>query len=304
MQQIWVAGEALFDLIQDPDGRLRPCAGGSPFNVALALARLGLPVRYLNPLSTDRFGAQFVALLQEAKVEVSGSRVLAPTSLAVVQVDANGVPAYGFYREGVADRALDPGSIDFSEVQPQLFHVGSLALLPPDGAAWTSALARALAAGVCTSVDANMRPALARDPQQYAQQAREALTQASIVKVSDEDLEVMGLHGDPHEQALALLDAKATQCVILTRGAQGAWAYTANTHLHVPAPRVSLVDTVGAGDCFYAGLLARLAQLDALQVGSVPTTDALQAALEFGSRVTAHNLQRAGCQPPWARELT
>lgn len=301
-----VAGEALIDLIEQSDGRLLPHLGGSPWNLARALGRLGCPVQYLNPLSTDEFGGQLAAALSESKVRCVGERSAMPTSLAVVRIDARGQPAYIFYREGVADRDLAPEAL-LSQwpSEASLFHVGSLAVMPPDGQAWLRTLAALVARGVSTSVDINMRPRVAcnaADLADYAALSRRILSQGRIIKVSDEDLRTLELPGDPLAQARGLLN-EVTQVVVLTLGAEGAWGLTREHEHFQPAAQVPVMDTVGAGDCFYAGCLSHLLGQGALDGRDAPAPDQLADALAFGNRVTAHNLQRAGCQPPWRHEL-
>ena len=173
-----VAGEALIDLIQRPDGSLLPHLGGSPWNLARALGRLGCAVSYLNPLSTDDFGMKLFAALQDSRVECSGGRSRLPTSLAVVKVDAQGHPDYAFYREGVADRDFAPSDLlAHWPDEAALFHVGSLAVMPPDGHAWLATLSALVARGVSTSIDINMRPRVASDGAAYARLSRQILAQ-------------------------------------------------------------------------------------------------------------------------------
>ena len=300
-----VAGEALIDLITLSHGDLKPVLGGSPYNLANALGRLGRTVAYRNPMSTDLFGTQLSQTLLDSGVQLTGGQSQQPTSLAVVQVNPQGGPSYAFYREGVADRDLPPLAIlqDWS-AQAHTFHVGSLALLPPDGDAWCQLLQKLRAQGVTTSVDMNMRPVVARDLNAYARTAQAIAAQANYLKVSDEDLHAMGLMGDAKTEAAALL-TDTTRVVLLTLGAQGAWCFTAQGALFQPAPKVPVVDTVGAGDCFYAGFLACLDEMQALgKTTATPTQEQLEKALRFGSAVTAYNIQRQGCQPPWRKDIT
>lgn len=300
-----VAGEALIDLIQQPDGRLSPQLGGSPWNLARALGRLGRLVHYRNPLSTDGYGQQLAQALDQSQVVRTGGHSPCPTSLALVKVDAHGHPDYAFYREGVADRDLPPLAVlDTWPDETRLFHVGSLSLIPPDGHQWLVLLEALLARGVTNSVDINMRPMVAPDKAAYAQLALRVLQQACIAKVSDEDLRAMHLHGDPLTEAAQLLNS-TTQVVLLTLGQAGAWCLTQQGRWFQAAPQVPVVDAVGAGDCFYAGFLARLDELGALAVAvcGAPSGEVLADAMAFGARATAHNLQQAGCQPPWRHEV-
>lgn len=300
-----VAGEALIDLIQQPDGRLEPHLGGSPWNLARALGRLGCEVSYVNPLSADDFGTQLQAALVESRVRCMGGRSPLPTSLAVVKLDMLGHPSYAFYREGVADRDLNPEALLAAiPAGAALFHTGSLALMPPDGEAWKHLLCALIARGQATSIDINMRPKVARDLSAYAALALEVLACGRCVKVSDEDLQALGRTGQPLDEARQLL-GEVTKVVVLTCGARGAWCLTQEGVCHQTPAQLTVVDTVGAGDCFYAGFLAHLVVRGRLGHAGEPAPALLHLAeaMAFGNRVTAHNLQRAGCQPPWLHEL-
>jgi fructokinase len=149
-----------------------------------------------------------------------------------------------------------------------------------------------------------MRPMVASDRAAYAALVGQTLGLARVVKVSDEDLRALGHEGDALQAARGLLGT-VTQMVVLTLGQDGAWCLTREGECFQPAPRVSVVDTVGAGDCFYAGFLAALDERGCLTPGaeSPPAAADVAAALAFGSRCAAHDLQRAGCEPPWRHEL-
>ena len=301
-----VAGETLVDMILRPDGLLDPKLGGSPFNFALALARLGCSVQYANPLSFDTFGQRLVDTLSEANVGLRAQRSGCPTSLACVTVDTHGHPSYAFYREGVADRDWNPLSLlepDASGIG--YFHVGSLVLIPPDGALWTQVLAGMRAKDVVTSVDVNMRLIAAADHPLYIQTIKVLMPLANVLKVSDEDLQALRLEGDPLEVARRLLTGD-TRVVVLTLGAKGAWALTAENEVFQAPVQVKVVDSVGAGDCFYAGFTCALTEsgcLAALKNGIAPAKDDLVNALAFANQVTGFNLQHQGCVPPWRHQL-
>jgi fructokinase len=178
--------------------------------------------------------------------------------------------------------------------------------LPPDGERWRDLLTELVARGVPTSVDINMRPMVARDKTAYAALAHRVLAQARYIKVSDEDLRAMGHTVTGAEDARRLASAllsPTTQVVVLTLGREGAWCLTAQQAFFQPAPQVTVVDAVGAGDCFYAGFLSHLDEAGALGLPTAPGEAALRDAMAFGQRVTAFNLQRSGCQPPWRDEV-
>ncbi len=297
-----VAGEALVDLMTAADGALLPTLGGSPFNLAVALGRLGRSVVYRSPLSSDTYGQQLARRLRESGVALAGATVDQPTSLAIVRISADGQPDYSFQRAGVADRSLEPLAVlrDWP-ADAGLFHVGSLSLMPPDGDSWRDLMQVLRERGVTTSVDVNMRPMVAPDPVAYAATVKSVCAQARLLKVSDEDLAALGLGGEPLVEAHGLL-GEATRVVLLTLGAQGAWCLTREHRVFHAAPKVEVVDAVGAGDCFYAGFLASLDEQQALHVEPNPIQ--LGRAMALGALAAAFNLQRPGCQPPWRSDLT
>jgi fructokinase len=298
-------GEALVDLIERPDGLYRPCLGGSVSNFARALALQGAPVCYLNPLSTDKFGDDFAKLLQTSGVVLACQRrSTAPTALALVSLDSDGAPTYSFHRGKVADRDLDADGLAAHLPHPlQLVHTGGLALVPEDLERSRAVMEHAAARGALLSVDANMRPLATDRSDDYAAGVWRALRGAHIVKVSDEDLVHLGLEGVSVERMhAALFDGTATELVAITRGAQGASLLTRRTQVELPAPpELQVADTVGAGDCFHAGLLASLRHMDCLGSGAaLAALDArtLLAALKHAMSAASINITHTGCTPP------
>lgn len=264
--QAAVAGEALIDLIRRPDGSYLPCLGGALYNLCRALARQGVGTQYLNPLSRDRFGRELAAqLAADGVVLAQPEPVQQVTSLAVVNLNAHGHPDYAFYRDGVADRAVSAqGLAGACTALPalQLVCTGALALDARDTAVYLPWLAAQRAAGCCVVVDANLRPSVMPDLHAYRSAVHAALDHAHIVKASDEDLEHLAVPGsDALARARQLLAAHPqAHLLALTLGAEGAWLLHRNgTQCYAREPRpVPVVDTVGAGDSFLAGLLAHL----------------------------------------------
>ena len=297
-------GEALVDLIEQSDGNLRPCLGGSVCNFTLGLARQGVAATYLNPLSEDRFGKRFLALLSDNGVKLrQPASSPCPTSLAVVSLDAQGSPSYAFYRDGVADRDIDAEMLiaRFPE-HLQLLHTGGLALVPEDMGKMLYAIEAAKMRGAIISIDANLRPMVVKERDEYINGVRLAIRQAHIVKVSDEDLGVLGLgNAQPDELSEILFADSALQLIALTRGPEGALLLTRSCQVELPTPQgLQVIDTVGAGDCFHAGLIAYLqraekfsAPEDLAQLDRVT----LQAALQHAIASASINIQRAGCDP-------
>lgn len=303
------AGEALIDLIQQPDGRYEACLGGSVFNFCIALARLRVPTAYANPLSRDPFGRRFAQRLQEDGVQVLSSQPDdAPTSLAVVSLDAQGKPSYSFHRAHVADRRIDVDALVPRLAEAAGVHIGGLALVPDDVGRYIRIAQAVAAAGGVVSVDANLRPAVVPDSARYAEGVLKALAQGHLVKASDEDLLHLGLVDDAEDEE-ALLEAArsllrrpgaATRVVALTRGAQGADLVTRDVHLRATPPQgLQVQDTVGAGDCFMAGLVAGLNAAGVLAPAALEAAPraALENALALAVAGASVDVTRVGCDP-------
>jgi fructokinase len=271
-----------------------------------------LPVTYLNPLSYDKFGKRFFALLTENNV-LLGSPVasLLTTSLAVVSLDAQGSPTYAFYRESVADRdVLAEQLTDRLPAQLNLLHTGGLALVPDDLEKILTVIDHAKKQGATISIDANLRPLVVADQQSaYFSGVRCAIAQAHILKVSDEDLDVLGFgDADMADIAAALFEDSSLQLIALTRGSKGALLFTRHCQVEQAAPAsLTVIDTVGAGDCFHAGLIAYLDRAGKLIAGQnseeLAKLDApfLQKAVKHAIASASLNVMRAGCNPAtWA----
>ena len=302
---IATTGEALIDLIEQPDGSFRACLGGSVCNFTLGLVRQGVPAAYLNPLSNDRFGAQFEALLAGNGVQLAAEhRSASPTSLAVVGVNAWGVPSYTFYRDNVADRDICAAQLS-ANFPPQmaLLHTGGLALVPEDVEKTIAVMQAAVDAGGLTSVDVNLRPVAVKDRDSYRDGVMKAMRRAHILKVSDEDLGHLGLGElSLSELSTMLFHESNTQLIALTLGSRGAILLARDAHMQLPAPgNLVIVDTVGAGDCFHAGLIAYLDRTGVLASSGTLSRidlDCLEYALRHAIACASLNIMRAGCQPP------
>jgi fructokinase len=148
-------------------------------------------------------------------------------------------------------------------------------------------------------------PSMGVSPARYRDAAFAVIGEADILKVSDEDLRHLGLTSEPRAAARELL-AAGVRLVVLTLGATGAWVLSENHELFQPADQVSVVDTVGAGDCFFAGFIAYLARAGAIAslLRITPDESTLNRALSHGTRCAAINISRQGCQPPTWDEAT
>ena len=297
-------GEALVDLIEQADGRFEACLGGSVCNFTQALAMQGVPTTYLNPLSQDKFGTRFNDLLLKKAVNLgTGKRSTCPTSLAIVSLDEQGSPTYAFHRESVADRDISADQLIASLPAPcTLIHTGGLALVPADLDKILSTIGTASGRGTLISIEANLRPMAVKQRADYIAGVKRVLQQAHIVKVSDEDLEVLGLGDATLEQlSAALFENSSVQLIALTRGAAGAALLTRTQQVTMATPgQLKVIDTVGAGDCFQAGLIAYLQHAGKLAAAScLEQLDQafLQAALQHAIAAASINITRTGCDP-------
>lgn len=313
--QAAIAGEALIDLIRRPDGSYLPCLGGALYNLCRALARQGVGTQYLNPLSRDRFGRELAAQLAEDGVCLARPEpVQQVTSLAVVNLNEHGHPDYAFYRDGVADRAVSAQGLgEACAALPalQLVCTGALALDARDTAIYLPWLAAQRAEGRCVVVDANLRPSVMPDLAAYRTTVHAALAHAHIIKASDEDLDHLAVPG-PNALARArhLLAANPqARLLALTLGAEGAWLLhqSGMQCFAREAQPLRVIDTVGAGDSFLAGLLAHLLRQtptpaagagDCVSFIEALTAQACAQALGHALASASLCVQAQGCVPP------
>lgn len=307
---ILCCGEALIDMLPRKtvvgEDAFAPYAGGAVFNTAIALGRLGAPAGFFSGLSRDLFGDRLRAALEESGVDHSLAALSdRPTTLAFVTL-VNGHASYAFYDENTAGRML--GSEDLPDL-PQsvtaLFFGGISLVAEPCGTAYEELMLRAADEGRVTAIDPNIRPGFITDEPAYRARLDRLLAVADIVKLSDEDLAWLEGQGSVADRAGRVL-ARGARVVLITEGAAGATAYTAHGEpVRVPARLVEVVDTVGAGDTFNAGVLAALERAGALSRAELERIDpaALAEALDWGVRAAAVTVSRAGANPPWAAEL-
>ncbi|MCB1383113.1 MAG: carbohydrate kinase [Notoacmeibacter sp.] len=305
---ILCCGEALIDMLPrngaGGEALFAPHCGGAVYNTAIALGRLGAPAGFLSGISTDMFGAMLMDGLAASRVEADHVvRSDRPTTLAFVQL-VNGQAKYAFYDENTAGRmlALSETGIIGPEVKALFFGGISLAV-DPCGSTY-EALMLANAAGRLTMLDPNIRPGFIRDETAYRARLSRMIAAATIVKLSDEDLHWLEGPGFAGDLARSLL-SRGPKVVLVTGGEEGAAAWFAGGEIHVPARRVDVVDTVGAGDTFNAGFLSGLAARDALSPAALEEMGEalIRPALEMGVHAAAVTVSRAGANPPWASEL-
>jgi len=302
---ILVCGEALIDLfVGEPSAGGLPVeavAGGSPFNVAVALARLGRPASFLSTLSEDAFGSFLESRLAEAGVQPHFlHRRPLRTTLSVVATGTDGQPQYSFYAEAGADRALTVDDLP-SALPSDLNAIvaGSYALGVEPVASALEALLRRESERRVISLDPNVRPRVVGDLGAFRTRFESLLATAAIVKGSAEDVELFYGSRDLVAVAREWL-RRGPRLVVLTRGENGPIAAFRDGVVERPTPRIDVVDTVGAGDTFHAGLLAWLdtaGQLTRTSVGALDGS-AVTQALDFAAASAALACTRRGASPP------
>ncbi|WP_313772171.1 MULTISPECIES: carbohydrate kinase family protein [Streptomyces] len=282
---------------------LRPKRGGGPYNTAIALARLGSPAAFCSRLSTDHFGEALLDGLAADGVDTSFvQRGPEPTTLAVAHIGADGSAAYSFHVEGTADRLFrTPGTLP-AAARAVSFGTCSL-VLEPGASAFEELLRRASDGGLFTALDPNIRPGLIPDADAYRARFLSWLPYVTLLKLSEEDAAWLAGPAGPATAVRRWL-AAGPYAVVLTRGGAGLTVLTRDgLELSVPAQKVAVVDTIGAGDTVNAALLHRLDGHAALTPSPSLTAEQWQDTLTFAARAAAATCSRAGAQPPYATEL-
>ena len=300
--RILIAGEALTDIVVDADGGRREYPGGSPMNVAVALARLGHDAHLLTAIGEDPRGEAIRAHLDESGVHLTPSSVgPGRTSTAEAVLDASGAATYTF------DLAWDPYPAGIPS-DLDAVHTSSIAAVMEPGATTLAELLRTARTAATISYDPNARPTLMGEPADVRARIEENIALSDVVKASDED--VTWLYGtDDVEDVVSSWRELGPSLTVLTRGGEGSVAFTGSGRVQVAPVPVEVVDTVGAGDTFSAGILDALADKDLLgadrreMLGAIPS-DELAAVLRRAARLAAITVSRAGANPPWSRELT
>lgn len=302
-------GEILIDFLPiEEDGRtvgFRMHPGGSPFNVAVGLARLGRPTAFASKVSSDLFGRYLLEYTESQGIDtrfvVSSN---AQSTLAFVAMEG-GEPAYAFYNEGMAGTLLTPEEVPaalFDETA--ILHFGSISLLSGTTPAAVLSTVERLKGHALLSFDPNLRPGLVQDEKAYRDLLDRLAGLADVIKLSASDLQWFA-PGSTVEQAAAALAARGPALVAITQGGRGVLAVRGGDRWEIPSFDVQVVDTVGAGDAFSSGLLAGLADRnivsrDALEGASV---EDIAATLRFAVAVSALTCTRAGSDPPSRDEV-
>lgn len=305
---ILCCGEALIDMLprettQGEKG-FAPYAGGAIFNTAIALGRLGVPTGFFTGLADDMMGDILRETLAAPKVDFSYCAITPrPSTIAFVKL-VNGQATYAFYDEGTAGRMITEADLPALGDDCEALHFGAISLIPnPCGATYEALMKREHESRVI-SLDPNIRPGFIKDKAAHMARLNRMVAMSDILKFSDEDLEWFGIAGN-HDELAAHWLGQGAKLVVVTKGAEGATGYTKSLKVSVPSERVTVVDTVGAGDTFDAGILASLKMNNLLTKAQVASLDekSLQDALALGAKAAAVTVSRAGANPPWASEI-
>ncbi len=301
-------GEALIDFLPrlSKDGApvYQPFCGGSVYNTAIALGRLGIPTGLFAGLSSDFFGDMLEEGLKASKVDLKYARVWdRPSTLAFVKL-SDGHARYSFFDDYSAQRMLTRKDLPKLDKKVAALHFGSISLIPEPGGATLEALMKREAKSRVISLDPNIRPSQIKDRRGHLARLNRLIAMCDILKISDEDVVWMTGKTDFAKSAKKWLKAGA-RIVVVTKGSEGVEAYTKRASVRLDAVKVKVADTVGAGDTFTAGLLAALSRaglLDKRAIAAIGAGD-LEKALAFAARAAAVTVSRPGADPPWASEL-
>jgi fructokinase len=299
---ILISGEALIDLIPDPikANAYDAVLGGSPYNVAIGLSRLGAPTAFISRISADGNGEALAASLAANSVDLSYvARDARPTTLAfVMRGTAKTGSRYSFYLDGTAYDGPWPFPAEWPKGARHL-HVGSFSAVERHGPAVVEAM-RLASSRATVSFDPNIRPFVTPDRESVARLVERQVSLARLVK---EDLE--WLYPDRGLQdSLAAWTKSGPRFCVATLGERGAIAMLGKKRIEVPAPHVEVVDTVGAGDSFMSALLSAMDRDHALGAGaSAPSQSELERWLRFAATASAITCTRKGSDPPTRKEV-
>ena len=299
-------GEALIDFIyaeQEGIPSFRPAPGGSPFNTAVALQRLDVPTAFVSRLSRDMFGSMLKEHLETNGVDTSALLLSDhPSTLAFAKI-IDKKAEYAFFTNGSADRSITAADIDRAvgslPEPPKCIQIGSISLALEPGASGIHEYILNRKPGIAVSLDPNIRPSMIADRESYLLRLEELFASADIVKISDEDLAWIYPSSDIRRGAEDILKAGAAACIV-THGIEGSYWFSPYTEAFAPTHPVKVVDTIGAGDTFHAGLIAYLYREGLLERKKLAAVSEHQAqlALTFATHAAEGTCQRQGADPP------
>lgn len=298
---VLLLGEALIDIVTSGTDSVEH-VGGSVFNVAQGLAALQEPTTLATWIGDDGRGRRIAGLAAERGVElVAGSTAAAATPVAHATLDEQGVASYRFELEWRLPELP-------ADLTPSHIHTGSFAATLQPGADQVLQAVSQLRSTASVSYDPNIRPALMSSAAQVRGRIEQLIELSDLVKVSDEDL--AWLYPDESVETVALRWVNGgPAAVVVTLGAEGAVGFVGEQSVRVRPQRVSVADTVGAGDSFMAGLIAGLLQADllgsraAVERLRVASAEQLEAAMELATAAAALTVQQAGAYSPSRGEV-
>ena len=297
---IWVCGEVLIDLIPGADGVRVPHVGGGPANTAKALARLGHDVQFIDGISTDEYGvaARKELLDDEVKLDLALTSDK-PTCLAIVSLDANGGASYEFKIDGTATFDFDLKWLpDPSRYKPQVLHIGTLVTVIQPGADVLYDWAMQVAEFAPIVFDPNIRPSVMGDHDLYEAAVEKWAALSSVIKVSDDDMAWL-YPGQKYEDVAQRWLNDGAALVVVTRGSNGIIGFTSDGAVEVDGAKITVADTVGAGDTVGAIIVEAMVEKGIMAL----TGDVLKATLHRAAVAAGITCSRKGAQPPYKHEL-
>jgi len=295
---IVVGGEALVDLVIDPQGSVIAKLGGGPFNSARTIGRLGSRVEFLGALGRDRFGTMLHRrLLDDGVGDALVQFTDLPTPLAAAELDDSGAATYHFYFSDTAAPSFTEARLPAGVT---LLHVGTLGTVLEPMASTLERLIDEVPDEVLVMLDPNCRPRVIGDRAAYVQRLLRMVRRADVVKVSSDDLGFVS--PDRPDDGIDMLLGAGASVVLHTAGGDAVRVCTSTNRIVVPVPVVEVADTIGAGDAFGGGFAAWWTQAG-LGRDDLDQVDALAAAAGAAAEVAAVNCTRVGAEPPWSAEL-
>jgi fructokinase len=308
-RMIVCCGEALIDMLPRVTKEGLPCYlpmnGGSIFNTAIALGRQNVPTGFYSGLSTDFFGDSLKSGLAASHVALKYVKFWdRPSTLAFVKLD-NGHARYSFFDDNSAGRMLTKKDLPKLAKDVEALHFGSISLIPEPGGGTLEALMKRECKRRVISFDPNIRPTVIKNRKTYLARVERLASMCDILKISDEDVKWITGKSDFEGAAKKWLKAGA-KLVVITKGGEGVEAFTKERTIRQSSITVNVVDTVGAGDTFTAGLLTSLRKAGCLTKKGISALDeaTLKSCLSFAARAAAITCSRPGADPPWAHELS
>ena len=287
-----VIGEALVDLVIPIDAAIDAVIGGAPLNTARALARLGGDVQFCSTVSVDRFGER---IINAARTDGIGLELIErcnePTTLAIAELSADGAANYRFYIDGTSAPLLTRSRLD--PAPPWVF-TGGLGLVLEPLASRVTEMIESLPPSTRVMLDVNARPRVISDPDTHRRRVETVASKSDVVKVSDEDIG----HLYPGLDLAAAIDhmlSLGVGLVVVTAGGGAVRAVSRRFDINVPVPSTPVVDTIGAGDTFDAGMLSWWTDSESPDPFD---SDEVIAAIGRGIAAAAVVVGRRGADPP------